>query len=106
MGNIFENIGSNVTGGVERVFNYSHMTGIESDFSYCETDIGDAVKELEKLMNHVRDNYTGQANTMLYDILVKLRDHLLVLQSSHDGTSKFVGYAKKESFDWDGRSGQ
>jgi uncharacterized protein YukE len=90
----------------EILINYFHLSEIARKFDSCSTDIEDTVKELEKLGSHITDNYTGQANNIVTDIITKLREHLQLLQSCHTNAEKFVEYTRKKMNYWDETSGQ
>jgi hypothetical protein len=89
---------------LEKVFNDFHMTGIENKYDSCAKDIGDAVKYTEDLSTFISESYDGQAKPMIEDTILKIREHLLLLQSCHTNAARFVKYTGKQMRSWDERT--
>jgi len=85
----------------ERVTNYFHLVGIRSSLHKSRNNMDDALAQLENLDKQLAEDYTGQANPLLADILSKLHEHVALVSSCYENLEYFANYTGRVMRGWD-----
>ena len=84
-----------------KLYDFHHMMKTSECFGIYARDIEDAINELQKLGEHIKDNYKGQASSVADDVIIKLREHLYLLHSCGDNTRAYIAYVAAQALMFD-----
>ncbi|MGI6086210.1 MAG: hypothetical protein ACOYIF_12400 [Acetivibrionales bacterium] len=83
------------------VFNPGHMDVISSKYKLCAELAGSIEDELTKARKSLLNNYQGQANDMVFDLVDKIKEHLELLRYCYLQMESYVTNSKETMFSLD-----
>ena len=92
-----------MSASLDKTYNSGHMDEISVQYKLCADYAGDAIKTLKQVTDSFSDNYRGQSDELLPDMLGKAQEHLELLRECFTQMQNYVASTKENAMELDSK---